>query len=370
MNSDKKPVINQTYRQELMDNQKEYIASFQKSVFGKIKHIPKDAGDNGDASDMQFLKNKQTIKSINDFGLMRSLQSWKSQLNKKRYLNSHPEVKKQIKKIKSSGMKKVFLSVACIIKNEGPYIREWIDFHIAAGVDRFFIFDNESDDDTYNTLMPYIDSGKVIYISFPGRRVQMHAYNAACDLCRDTSRWLALIDADEFLHPVRKKSLKTVLADYEEFAGIGVNWVVYGTCGHKYTVDGPLCENYRLTFEDNNNELNCRIKSIVDPKAVMAVMSPHHCWYRNGMYAVDENKEEITGDAIYARNSSMTCTMLNHCDVLRINHYWTKSEEELKTKCKRGYPDDHANPVYESIMKRLDYPMVEDYQTVIPFIKK
>ena len=198
----------------------------------------------------------------------------------------------------------------------------------------------------------------------------MHAYNAACDLCRDTSRWLALIDADEFLHPVRKKSLKTVLADYEEFAGIGVNWVVYGTCGHKYTVDGPLCENYRLTFEDNNNELNCRIKSIVDPKAVMAVMSPHHCWYRNGMYAVDENKEEITGDAIYARNSSMTCTMLNHCDVLRINHYWTKSEEELKTKCKRGYPDDHANPVYESIMKRLDYPMVEDYQTVIPFIKK
>ena len=101
MNSDKKPVINQTYRQELMDNQKEYIASFQKSVFGKIKHIPKDAGDNGDASDMQFLKNKQTIKSINDVGLMRSLQSWKSQLNKKRYLNSHPEVKKQIKKIKS-----------------------------------------------------------------------------------------------------------------------------------------------------------------------------------------------------------------------------------------------------------------------------
>ena len=171
MNSDKKPVINQTYRQELMDNQKEYIASFQKSVFGKIKHIPKDAGDNGDASDMQFLKNKQTIKSINDVGLMRSLQSWKSQLKKKRYLNSHPEVKKQIKKIKSSGMKKVFLSVACIIKNEGPYIREWIDFHIAAGVDRFFIFDNESDDDTYNTLMTYIDSGKVIYISLTKKNI-------------------------------------------------------------------------------------------------------------------------------------------------------------------------------------------------------
>lgn len=370
MNSNKKPVYNVNYKKLLIDNQAEFIASFQSGIFGKLKHLFLQNKDNKCDAENMFSNNKTTIKKINDFKLMRNVQSLKSQLNKKKYLYSHFTVKKLINIITKTKMEYVYLSVACIIKNEGRYIKEWIDFHIAAGVERFFLFDNESDDNTYDILLPYIRSGKVIYIPFPGKKVQMIAYNIACDICKETSRWLAFIDADEFLHPVKSECLKTVLIDYESYAGIGVNWIVYGTCGNKTMVEGTLCENYRYTFEDRNNELNCRIKSIVNPRAVLAVMSPHHCWYKNGKYAVDENKEQIVGEALYAKNCSMSCTMFNSCNVLRINHYWTKSEEELKIKCQRGYPDGHANPVYESIMERLNYPLVEDYMTVVPFIKK
>ena len=38
------------------------------------------------------------------------------------------------------------LAIGAIFKNEGPYILEWIAFHRAVGVDRFFIADNASDE--------------------------------------------------------------------------------------------------------------------------------------------------------------------------------------------------------------------------------
>ncbi len=33
-----------------------------------------------------------------------------------------------------------------IAKNEGPYIREWIEYHRQVGVQKFLIYDNESTD--------------------------------------------------------------------------------------------------------------------------------------------------------------------------------------------------------------------------------
>ena len=318
---------NLSYKNILLKNQEEFINGFKNSLYGKtLSFIGKKIKASAFKENDRFIENKQIIRFINDLQVRRYIQSWKIQLEKKDYLLRNPSVMEAIKKIKNQDNKQVYLSVACIVKNEGKYLKEWIEFHLAAGVERFYIFDNESNDDTFEVLTPYIQQGIVIYVFFPGKKLQLHAYNIACELCKDTSNWLALIDADEFLHPVEGNDLKLVLKDYQSFPAVGVNWIVYGHCGHIASPAGLLTENYRYTFKDKNNELNCRIKSIVDPSMVLAVMSPHHCWYKNGKYAVDEDKDEIVGEAIYVRNSSMSCTMFNHTSRLRINHYWTKSE--------------------------------------------
>jgi len=179
----------------------------------------------------------------------------------------------------------------------------------------------------------------MVYLKFPGKKVQIHAYNVACNLCKKSSRWLALIDADEFIVPVEADNLPQILKDYENYPALGVNWILYGPSGHDVAPTGLVCENYKMTFADRNNELNCRIKSIVNPRLVRSVVSPHHCLYIGDTFAVDENKDEIIGEAIYAKYSSMACTMFNHTSKIRINHYWTKSKDELLKKCVRGYPD-------------------------------
>ena len=36
------------------------------------------------------------------------------------------------------------IAVVAIMKNEGDYIKEWLDFHLKVGVEHFFIYNNDS----------------------------------------------------------------------------------------------------------------------------------------------------------------------------------------------------------------------------------
>ena len=49
------------------------------------------------------------------------------------------------------------LAVVAIMKNAGPYIKEWLDYHLLAGVEHFFIYDNDSLDNMKEVLQPYIE---------------------------------------------------------------------------------------------------------------------------------------------------------------------------------------------------------------------
>jgi hypothetical protein len=46
------------------------------------------------------------------------------------------------------------LAVCAIAKNEGAYFKEWLEYHRLVGVEKFYIYDNESDDDTKEVLAP------------------------------------------------------------------------------------------------------------------------------------------------------------------------------------------------------------------------
>ncbi len=118
-------------------------------------------------------------------------------------------LKKQIKD--NTTKPEVYLSVCAIAKNEGPYFREWIEWHRALGVEKFFIYDNGSDDNTREVLDEYIKSGVVDYTYFPGYRRQIAAYDDCMERHRFASRWIAFIDLDEFIVPVGDKSIPAFL---------------------------------------------------------------------------------------------------------------------------------------------------------------
>ena len=95
------------------------------------------------------------------------------------------------------------LSIAAILKNEGHYLKEWLDYHLLAGVDHFYLYDNDSPDNQAEVAKPYVEAGLVDYIPFPGDGVstQLRFYNDAIKRFRFQNRYLAFIDCDEFIYP-------------------------------------------------------------------------------------------------------------------------------------------------------------------------
>ena len=85
------------------------------------------------------------------------------------------------------------LAFVAIAKGEAPYIREWIIFHRMVGVDKFYIYDNGSDDCLYEEIKDFIDEGLVEYTYYPGLCKQNKAYTDALNIKMNASIWDLLI---------------------------------------------------------------------------------------------------------------------------------------------------------------------------------
>ena len=102
------------------------------------------------------------------------------------------------------------LAVVSIMKNAAPYVEEWLNYHLLAGADHFYIYDNESEDNFKEILQPYIDAGLVTYIFYPGNRQLMAAYNDAIDNFKFECRYMTFVDDDEFILPRENVSITEV----------------------------------------------------------------------------------------------------------------------------------------------------------------
>lgn len=141
------------------------------------------------------------------------------------------------------------LTVVCIMKNEGKYIKEWLDYYILQGVNRFYIYDNESNDDTKSILQPYIDAGLIGYNYFPGRARQLDAYNSAIKNYKYDCKYMMIVDVDEFV--VQENSavsiydtIVDIMKKNKRAGGIAVNWRVYGSSGFLTKPDGYVNSNF------------------------------------------------------------------------------------------------------------------------------
>jgi Glycosyltransferase family 92 len=219
-----------------------------------------------------------------------------------------------------------YLSVCAIFRDEGPYLREWIEFHKLVGVTRFFLYDNGSTDESRDVLAPYVAAGDVELEDWPGVGQQNVVYRDCVSRRRDESRWIAFIDLDEFVFSPTGRPLPELLVDFEAFPGVGVNWVNFGTSGHVTKPRGLVIENY--LYARDNPRPRRTIKTIADPRRVARCHSPHFFYYVEGS-AVNERKQPIRG-ALTDEPSTQ---------LLRVNHYVTKSEEERRAKVAKGKAD-------------------------------
>jgi Glycosyltransferase family 92 len=218
-----------------------------------------------------------------------------------------------------------YLSVCAIYRNEAPYLAEWIEFHRLVGAERFFLYDNNSTDRHEAVLAPYVSDGIAVVYPWPQHPGQQAAYDHCLAQHGGESRWIAFLDVDEFLFSPQTRPVAELLPDYEQWAAVGVNRVMFGTSGHKEKPDGLAIESYVMKWPAAQS-----IKSIVDPGRTVRCLNPHAFIYREGDFAVDEHKRPIDG----------WFTDEFTVEHLRINHYYTRSEAEFREKLRHVRADN------------------------------
>jgi len=224
-----------------------------------------------------------------------------------------------------------YLAVTVIVKNEGRYLREWLEFQRLMGVEQVYLYDNGSTDYTAEILGRYVTEGFVKVIPWatfdddvsPQRQAYAHA------LCNfgPNFRWMAFIDADEFLFPVKAPDLTTALLDYEDCSSVCIPWFMFGTSGHELPSKGLVIESFteRAYFPPPPERKKLlKWKSIVDPSQVVEVNNIHMFQLASGSPAsVDERKVPLSENGEIQSPSGT---------VLRINHYYTRSHQEFVAK--------------------------------------
>lgn len=231
------------------------------------------------------------------------------------------------------------LSLCLIFKNEAPFLKEWIDYHTVVGVDHFYLYNNNSDDNYKEVLEPYIRQGIVTLIEWPYQNSQFKAYKHCYENFRNETNWISFLDADEFFVPKYELTIIDWLNRFAQYPAIVIHWTMFGTGGQmKHDYSTNVIEQYFTCWDHFYPLGKCIINTRFDISNFDIWHVHHHTYMK---YPICGKK--ITLPAV---NQFGYMCLANHkiwgCKDWRYdkatmfcNHYYTKAWDMYSAKMKR-----------------------------------
>lgn len=270
------------------------------------------------------------------------------------------------------------LTMCTMAQNDLPYLVEWIEFHMAVGFSYVFICDDGSEDNTTDIGDLYRTRNKSYVEIVPSPNLKagipgQHACYAACKEATSTfTDWWFVADSDEYLHSQNYGNIAQYMATVPlEVSQVVVNPVRFGV--HDTEV-GRFKNHLKLL---NGSE---RLQ-YVGPSGSAAQLLTQQQVYRGASNACGEPEEAIraafpcctktskngwplcdnglgkslarvssTEKLILHQHETNGSTLTVSADNLRINHYYTRSEEDARLKAEKWNKPDPLDVFLESNM--------------------
>lgn len=224
--------------------------------------------------------------------------------------------------------------VCCCARNEEPYLDEWISHYLQLGFDHIIIADNNENDQQLPTFLankPYANN--VIVVK------KNNASNFQCPFYADVYKtypfkWCAYFDCDEFLVLPQHNTIQNYLDMFPDSCySVSINWLCYGTNGHKKYENRPVRERflYPRIPVDNADDINGHVKTIVRkvPLDTVEFPTPHY------MKVPRQNAYRSDGTVINIKNSkNPSFSKPIQYDYAYIQHFNIKSEQEFVERSK------------------------------------
>ena len=227
-----------------------------------------------------------------------------------------------------------------VVKDEAPYIEEWIAHHRAYGCTQIFIAENGSTDGCRELLQSLQASNLCHVVEFTtpaGRPPQLAAYRMLAERFAGEVDWMAFIDADEFIIADEEfASIPDFLLDFHargEIGAIALNWACYGSAGRQHFERGFVVKRFERRA-DQNALINHHYKSLVRSAAFAGTGSnPHHFQLKKGFRYAAANGQPLALHPEKGAGLSSGVVWTN----ARLNHYVVKSHQEFfEKKALRG----------------------------------
>lgn len=235
------------------------------------------------------------------------------------------------------------IGIVATLKNEAPYILEWISYHLSIGIKDFYIANNNSTDQTKEILEGLHNRNIIRYIDFPmtdyvNHNPQLEIYNfIGSDFKKDVD-WMAFIDGDEFIVLDGKyDNIYDALSKPLNNPDIGIialNWSLFGSSFNFNNSDKITISR----FIHKDSTPNSHYKSIVRSSAFDEFkVNPHICDIIDNFKSVNSDSEEFYSfDKVGFFRTKSLMSWKN----ARINHYVIRSLEEFVLKKQsRGLAD-------------------------------
>ncbi|WP_297772845.1 glycosyltransferase family 2 protein [uncultured Roseovarius sp.] len=240
-------------------------------------------------------------------------------------------------------MSKETYTVVSTMKNEAPYILDWVAHYKTLGFDNILVCTNDCTDTTVDILVRLQELGFVTQHNTIVRKAGIHrsALRQASrryDVVMD-AKWVFVCDVDEYLNVHMGDGSVHALVEGSgpDADVISVPWRIFGPAGVEHFEDIPVAQQFakgELEWDETARPNT--------GKFVKSLYTNQHKFQRMGLHApvsldehVADTKRVLPGGAEYIVNGTRTDNppLFTHAQV---NHYALRSMESFLIKRARG----------------------------------
>ncbi|KAL8545768.1 hypothetical protein ACS0TY_005770 [Phlomoides rotata] len=186
------------------------------------------------------------------------------------------------------------LCVCTMLRNQARFLHEWITYHTRVGIEQWFIYDNNSDDNIEDVVGSLVDSNyNITRHLWPWIKTQEAGLSHCALRARESCEWVGFIDVDEFFHLPKGESLYDVVLNESranKVAELRIPCHSFGPSGLKNVPKNGVMAGYtcRLAAPE-------RHKSIVRPDALHSslINVVHHFHLQSGFKHANMNRSDL-----------------------------------------------------------------------------
>jgi glycosyl transferase family 2 len=235
------------------------------------------------------------------------------------------------------------------MRNEAPYILEWLAHHQSIGVDGFLIYSNDCEDGT-DAMLDRLDAlGVITHVrndKITQAGVQWSALKRADKHpMRADAQWILFADVDEFVNvKVGGGHLDDLLAAVPDATAFALTWRMYGNNGRVNIEDGLVLEQFTkcARFPCYAPITSSMFKTLFKNDGSYEKLGVHRPKKRIEKDAGKIQWVNGSGEPLgaeYLDKATVTYGANGGIDLVCLNHYSVKSAKAFLAKTQRGLPN-------------------------------